>query len=76
MSLAMVSSGIEAARWIMAAIVMPAWLLLCWLSAQPSDVGDRSQRLAAGDAAPVVMVGQHHVDRLIADGRGNVVEAR
>jgi hypothetical protein len=31
-SLAMVSCGTTAPTWIIAAIVSPAWLLLCWLT--------------------------------------------
>ena len=29
-------TGVDAARWVIAAIAIPAWLLLCWLIFQPT----------------------------------------
>ncbi len=38
----------------MAAMVMPAWLLLCWLQVQPAASADRPERQAARIASAVV----------------------
>ena len=66
--------GSHAARWIIAAMVMPAWLLLCWLMRPARGVADRPQRLAAGEAAEVMEVAQQDVDRLEPERLGDVLE--
>src|SRR5262245_2791908 len=46
----MVSCGTTAPTWSIAAIVSPAWLLLCWLTPQPSAAHSRPSSWQAGMA--------------------------